>query len=185
MNKEISITSDLPEGNTGGPPEGAQQIGLVPCRCCCSWPGVASCRGLLEVGVILLRKHVVSADQLLQDERALRLDGSAHQSRDFPLLGTAALALVPGAIAAWPLARHSRAWLRSSLLPACWAAFPWIHGLAVLLVVLGIAVRLVPMLERRAAGLRRFIVVSFPGVAATGGDPGIVGLGAALDRTAP
>ena len=52
-----------------------------------------------------------------------------------------------------------------TLLPPVWAAFPRIYGAAGLLLALGIAARLVPMLERHADGFRRLVRGSFPVVA--------------------
>ena len=128
----------------------------------CAWCGLVS--GLLEVGVVLLRKHVITSDQFY------RMSG--HFVWMVPLINLG-IVLAVGLVLS-PLVvgnRRPGRWLATrtlavlALLPACWSAFPWIFGPAVLLVVLGIAVQLVRMLERRAAGLRRFILVSFPAVA--------------------
>ena len=53
-----------------------------------------------------------------------------------------------------------------TLLPAVWAALPRIYGAAGFLLAAGIASRLVPVLERRKAGLARLVRLSFPAVAA-------------------
>src|SRR5262249_20277382 len=52
-----------------------------------------------------------------------------------------------------------------TLLPPVWAAFPRISGGAGVLLALGIGARMVPALERHAAGFRRLVRVSFPVVA--------------------
>jgi arylsulfatase A-like enzyme len=126
-----------------------------------AWCGLVS--GLLEVSVILLRKHVLTADQFY------RLSG--HFVWMVPLINLGIFLAAGLLLSLLFLGNRRRGrWLGTrglaalTLLPACWAAFPWIHGVGVLLVVLGVAGQLVPMLERRAAGLRRFILVSFPGV---------------------
>ena len=56
-------------------------------------------------------------------------------------------------------------------------AFPQIYGLAWLVVALGVAARLVPLLERHARAFRRFVQVSFPLALAIGGDPVGIALG--------
>jgi len=56
----------------------------------------------------------------------------------------------------------SRALCALTLLPMFLIAFPQIYSLAWLVVALGVAARLVPLLERNARGLRRLVHVSFP-----------------------
>ena len=63
-----------------------------------------------------------------------------------------------------PLARHSPLGALT-LLPPIWAASPRIYGPAGFLLALGIAARLVPVLERHATGFRRLVRISFPVVA--------------------
>jgi arylsulfatase A-like enzyme len=126
-----------------------------------AWCGLAS--GLLEVGVILLRKHSITTD------RFYRMSG--HFVWMAPLINLGIFLALGLILSMFFLGNRRRGrWLATrglaalTLMPACLAAFPWIYGLAVLLIVVGIAVQLVPMLERHAAGLRRFILLSFPGV---------------------
>jgi arylsulfatase A-like enzyme len=52
-----------------------------------------------------------------------------------------------------------------TLLPPIWAASPSLYGWAGLLLALGVAARLVPIIERHAAGFARLVRVSFPAVA--------------------
>ena len=52
-----------------------------------------------------------------------------------------------------------------TLVPVFLVALPWIHGLAWLLVTLGVAVRLVPALEQHSAVFSRLMRLSFPVVA--------------------
>jgi arylsulfatase A-like enzyme len=118
----------------------------------------------LEVGAILLRKNVFEANQFY------------GMGRDFvwlvPLINLG-IFLSAGVMLSLAVLWHRRLgrWVAArglaalTLLPACWAAFPWIFGPAGFLAVLGIAIRVAPMLERHAAGLRKFILVSFPAVA--------------------
>ena len=49
-----------------------------------------------------------------------------------------------------------------TVLPPLWATFPRIYGLAGIILAVGIAVRLVPSLERHSVGFRRCMTISFP-----------------------
>ena len=51
-------------------------------------------------------------------------------------------------------------------MPVLLVAFPRIYSLAWLVVALGLAARLVPLIERASLAFRRFVVVSFPAVVA-------------------
>jgi arylsulfatase A-like enzyme len=122
------------------------------------WCGLVA--GLLEVGAILLRKHLFDAD------RAIRL--SHHFLWLVPIANLCiflALAVVGFAVASiWP---HRGRWLFSralatgTLLPPVLALFPKIYGAASLLVAAGIAVRVVPIIERNCWRLQPFFPVGF------------------------
>ena len=108
--------------------------------------------------------------------------GPADQSAGFPAPGRGPVA--PGrdvgvAGGHW-LPRGCSAAL--TLLAPFWAAFPRIYGLAGLLLALGVATRLVPVLERRAAGFRRLVRLSFPVLAGLVRDPGGIALGMRPDQ---
>jgi hypothetical protein len=60
----------------------------------------------------------------------------------------------------------ARALCALTLLPAVWVALPRIYGAAGFLLAVGIASRLIPVLERRQACLQRLVRSSFPIVAA-------------------
>ena len=65
----------------------------------------------------------------------------------------------------WPrLGSHfaARSLCGLTLLAIIWAAFPRIYGPAGFILAVGIAARLVPLLEQSAAGFRRFVRFSFP-----------------------
>src|SRR5262249_10331666 len=161
MDKGMSQTLDPTAGNS---PESLRspvsvRLGFLSFLGLSAWCGLGS--GLLEVGVILLRKHALTTDQFYRM--------SAQFVWMVPLINLAIF------LAAWLLLsllilvnRRRGRWLATralvalTLLPACWAAFPWIYGLGILLVVLGIAVQVVRVLERRAVGFRRFILTSSP-----------------------
>jgi arylsulfatase A-like enzyme len=121
--------------------------------------------GLLEVGVIVLRTHTIGPNHFY------------WMSRQFVwlipltnLLIVVALGLVSATLAlCWP---RRGSWLAArllctlTLLPVLWAGWPGIYGPAGLILALGIAARLVPVLERRPAGWRRCLRVSFPALVA-------------------
>ena len=65
-----------------------------------------------------------------------------------------------------------------TMLPPIWAASARIYGPAGFLLALGLATRLVPVLERHATGFRRLVRVSFPIVACLVPIPGGVVFGA-------
>ena len=94
---------------------------------------------------------------------------SRHFIWAIPLINLAIFVFV-GAIL-WLLAervgRRGRAiavWLLGALimLPPFWVAFPGVYSLAGLIMVLGVAARLVPVLRRRTVGFRRLVHGSFP-----------------------
>jgi arylsulfatase A-like enzyme len=123
------------------------------------WCGLVA--GLLEVGAILIRKHLFDAD------RALRL--SHHFAWLIPVANLCifiALAVVGSAVVSiWP---HRGRWLFTRTLAACTllppilAMFPKIYSAALLLVAAGIAVRIVPIIERNCWRLRPFSLAGFP-----------------------
>ena len=127
---------------------------------------MGSLSGLLEVGVVLLRKHVLTAD------RSYRM--SEHFVWMVPLINLAIFLavglvlspLLPGKTERRAAGSPRAALATLTLLPACLAAFPWIHGLAVLLVVVGS--RHAACADARAACGRPgpFILFSFPAFAA-------------------
>jgi arylsulfatase A-like enzyme len=124
-----------------------------------AWCGLVA--GLLEVGTIVLRKQMFDPDQLYKMSR--------HFVWLIPLanLGvflTLAL-LVCGVKLVWPRPGRwlfTRGLCAMALLPPMLVAFPRIYSLAWLVVALGIATRLVPLLERERRILGQFVLASFP-----------------------
>jgi hypothetical protein len=124
-----------------------------------AWCGLFS--GLLEVGSTVVRKRFVDVNQFYWTSR--------HFVWLVPLINL--LIFLALGVAVWLVAlrsprRSRRLWAlllcALTLLPPFWAAFPRIYGLAGFLLVLGVAVQLVPILERHVGGLRRLVRVSFP-----------------------
>ncbi len=123
------------------------------------WCGLVS--GLLEVGALVLRKEAFDPNQLYWMSR--------HFVWLIPVTNVClflALGIVLGSVTL--AARRRGSWLATrllcalTLLPAALVAWSQIYGWAWLLVAAGISSRLVPALERRAAGAGRMVRVSFP-----------------------
>ena len=124
-----------------------------------AWCGLVA--GLLEVAVIVLRKRLFDADQILKL--------SHHFVWLIPVANLCifiALAIFGSAIVLiWP---HRGRWLFTralaafTLLPALLAALPKIYASALLLIAAGIAVRIVPIIERNHRRFHRFLLAGFP-----------------------
>jgi arylsulfatase A-like enzyme len=117
--------------------------------------------GLLEVGTIVVRKQTFDPNRLYEMSR--------HFVWLIPLTNLSLFLASGVALKLLALAWPRRIdWLAPrllgalTLLPPLLVGFPRIHGLAWLVVALGIAARLVPELERRAAGLHRLLRLSLP-----------------------
>jgi arylsulfatase A-like enzyme len=137
----------------------ANRLGIISCLLLSAWCGLVA--GLLEVGTIVLRKQVFDSDHLYKMSRHFVWLIPLSNLCVFLTLGLFGC----GVILVWP--RHGR-WLIKrglcaiALLPATLVAFPWIYGLAWLVVALGVAARLVPRFECSNGIVRRFVLVSFP-----------------------
>jgi arylsulfatase A-like enzyme len=137
----------------------ADRTGLAWLMLLSGWCGIVA--GLLEVGAIVLRKRVFDPDHLYKMSRQfvwLIPVSDLGVFLAFGLLGC-------GVVAVWP--RRGR-WLFTrglcalALLPPMLVAYPRIYSVAWLMLALGVAARLVPALERRGRGLRRFVLISVP-----------------------
>ncbi len=136
------------------------------------WCGLVA--GVLEVGAVVLRKQVFDSDHLYRMSR--------HFVWLIPLANACvflALGLVGcGLIVVWPSRGR---WLVArglgalALLPPILAVIPQIYSLAWFVLALGLAVQVIPLIERRSRGFRRLVLVSFPVAVAA-----VAGLGASL-----
>jgi arylsulfatase A-like enzyme len=124
-----------------------------------AWFGLAA--GLLEVSTILLRKRVIDPDHLYRMSR--------HFVWLIPVSNLSlflALALLStGIVLLWPRRGRwviVRLFCALAILPALLVAFPRIHAAASMVLALGLAARLAPVLERRLHGFRWFMRVTFP-----------------------
>ena len=126
-----------------------------------AWCGLLA--GLLEVATIVIRKCLFDSNHLYGMSRHFVWMIPATNLCVFLALG------VFGCVFAFVGPRRGH-WLflrvlcALTLLPALLIAFPEIYSLAWLLVALGVALRLVPLLERRAQAFRWLVQVSLPEV---------------------
>ena len=135
--------------------------GLLSVLVLSGWCGLVA--GLLETGILFLHKQYFDRNQFY---------GKSMQFAWLIPLANLLLFLVAGS-ALSPIirlgARARRVAIRFlatlALLPPLLAAFPRIHGAALLVLAVGAAVRLVPLIERRPAGFARLVRLSFPGAA--------------------
>jgi arylsulfatase A-like enzyme len=124
-----------------------------------AWCGLVS--GLLEAGTIVARKRTFDPNHLYEMSRHFVWLIPLTNLGLFLVLGVA----LKGLARAWP---RRADWLAPrllaalTLLPLLLVSWPKIHGLAWLVVTLGAAARLVPVLERHAAGVRRLVRASSP-----------------------
>jgi arylsulfatase A-like enzyme len=144
-------------------PKPACGMGFISVFAMSAWCGLVA--GLLEVATIVVRKQVFDADRLYKMSR--------HFVWLIPMSNLCvflALGLFAGAVV-WVWPRHGQWWFMRllcafTLLPSFMVAFPRIYGLAWLVVAAGMAARVVPFIEGKSRGFRRFVLVSFPAAGA-------------------
>ena len=159
-----SWTSNVDEaGLTSLPSDyhGARRSGSLRILFLSAWCGLVA--GLFETGITILRKRYVDLNHA---------NGvSGHFVWLVPVVNLVTFVII-GVILSL-VVRHGRRaqWMATralgtlALLPPFWAAFPRIYAPAGLLLMMGVASRLVPALERRATGLARVVWLSFPAAA--------------------
>jgi len=163
----ISRTAAVTKAGTAGgsaPSPDKNRLDLISLLFMSAWCGLVA--GLLEVGAIVLRKEVLDADHFYRMSR--------HFIWLIPLSNLAVFLTVGllgcAVILVWPRpARRlfSRVLGALTLLPPLLVIFSRIYSLAWFLVALGVATRLIPLIEERASrGFRRFVLVSFPAAVA-------------------
>ncbi|WP_205679163.1 sulfatase [Aquisphaera insulae] len=159
MNRRLTVATDLE--SEGSPPAGprTERPGLVEALVLSAWCGLVA--GLLEVGTIEVQKRLFDPNKLY------------HLTRHFvwliPLtylglfLALGFLGWIVGRVAPrrgwWSVKRFLCALV---LLPMALIAFPRVYTLAWLVLALGVATKLVPVLESRGRWTRRVILASFP-----------------------
>ena len=164
MTSRIDVDAEASTAGSSLQDPVANRLGLIPIVFLSAWCGLVA--GLLEVGTIVLRKQLFDSNHLYE------------MSRHFPWLIPVAdlcVFLVLGLVGclvslAWPRRAHwlfGRGLCTLALLPIVLAAFPRIHGLACLVLALGMSARLVPLFERNARGFQWFVRASLPVALAT------------------
>jgi arylsulfatase A-like enzyme len=137
------------------------RLGFLSIIVLSAWCGVVA--GLLEVAAIVLRKQFFDPNHLLRMSR--------HFVWLIPLSNVCVfltLGLLGGGVLL--VGRHHGRWLFTrvlgalTVLPCLLVAFPRIYALAWSVVALGVAVRLLPLIDPR--GFRRFVLLSFPAAVA-------------------
>jgi arylsulfatase A-like enzyme len=159
MTSRTDVVSKAETTGSATPGVAVSRLGFTSLLVLSAWCGLVA--GSLEVSTIVFRKQVFDPNHLYKMSR--------HFVWLIPLSNVfvfMALALLGGSvILVWP--RHGR-WMFTrilcaiTLLPCVLVAFPRIYGLAWFIVTLGMAARLVPLVERRRRAFRRFVLVSFP-----------------------
>jgi arylsulfatase A-like enzyme len=126
-----------------------------------AWCGLAA--GLLEVGLRVLCRIINPTDRLYQVSRHFVWLAPLTYLLLFLAMGLffAAITRLSPRRGGW-LSR--RLIVACCLVPALMVAGPQIHIAAWVILALGIVSRLVPLLERHAIGLRRWMLWSFPGL---------------------
>jgi arylsulfatase A-like enzyme len=141
-----------------GAPASNRRPGFLSILVLSAWCGLIA--GLLEVGTIVLRKHLVDPNRLSKMSRHFVWLIPVSNVGVFMALGALACAIAllwPGR-GRWLFKRGICGLL---LLPSLLIAFPRIYGLAWLVVALGVAARIVPFVERLGRGFRRLVIYSF------------------------
>jgi arylsulfatase A-like enzyme len=137
----------------------ANRLGFFSLFLLSAWCGLAA--GLFEIAVIILRKRTFDFNHLYWISRHFVWLIPLINLLIFLILGLVLSVLV------WRFGGRGR-WLAIrllaalTLLPSIWAASSRIYGPAGFVLALGLATRLVPLLERHATGFRWLVRVSFP-----------------------
>ena len=158
ISQTAAITKAEGLGSSIGAPASNRPLGIFSILVLSAWCGLIA--GLLEVGTIVLRKHLIDPNHLFKLSRHFVWLIPASNVCVFATLGVlgCAIALVWPDRGRWLLMRH---FVALFLLPLLLVAFPRIYGLAWFVVTLGLAARLVPFVERHGRGFRRFVRHSF------------------------
>jgi arylsulfatase A-like enzyme len=135
------------------------QPGFISLLVLTAWCGVVA--GLLEVGTIVIRKQLFDPDHLYKLSRHFVWLTPLSNLCVFLAIGFcgSCLSLIWPGRGRWLVTRTLGA---MTLLPSMLVAFPRIYSLAWLVVALGLAMRLVPLIERHRRGFRRSVVTSMP-----------------------
>lgn len=156
-----AIPGDIPPSTIGTGPSGPGPVRLRPLDILIlsAWCGLAG--GLLEVAARIVGKGLFASNHLQMMSRHFVWLVPLSDLVLFVVLGffLALLAAIWRRFGRW---LGPRLVIAMALLPALVLLLPWIHESAWFLFASGAAVRLAPAVERRATGLRRRLLVTFP-----------------------
>jgi arylsulfatase A-like enzyme len=147
----------------GGRPKTARRLGPVDVLMLSAWCGLAA--GWLEVATRVLLKSIIVTDRMHQMSRHFVWAAPISNLLVFSVAGLflAAGARLSSRRAGWLAPRFICA---AAITPVFMVAVPQVYTLAWLFLASGIAMRVVPMLEREAAGWRWWLIATFPGLLA-------------------
>lgn len=164
MNPPTLLQRFVTSGESDRSAEQPDAAGVPSLLALAAWCGLLG--GLLEVAAIVLRKRFLDTNQLLGMSR--------HFCWLIPLTDMMLVAIL--ALMASPLTLIrpragrrllSRLLAAMALLPMLLAAFPRVYALAWVVLAAGMAMRVVPFLERHGTLTRRVVIVSGPILALT------------------
>jgi arylsulfatase A-like enzyme len=135
-----------------------QRLRFLPILVLSAWCGVVA--GLLETGITILRKRYIDLSHANGVSVHFVWLVPSVNIVLFVLIGLILTLLARRGVRGEWFAGRGLATL--ALLPLFWAAFPRIYAPAGLLLMMGLAAKLIPALERRAAGFARVVRLSFP-----------------------
>ena len=163
MISQTAVVKEIVAKDSAGRGAGGRRLRAYQLLALSLWCGLVA--GPLEVGATRAAQAYLRPQSVLLDEPPFRLADPPDESADLPCSGHGVLAhwrCAAAAGAGWA----ARLLCALTLLAPLWAAFPRIYGPAGFLLALGVAARLVPILERHAAAFRRCVLISFPVLAA-------------------
>ena len=153
---------------------GAHAPGFASLLILAVWCGMAC--GLLEVGTIIVHKRAFDTNQLYGMSRHFVWLIPMTNIIVFLVLG------LLGCLVSWAWPTRGR-WVFGrvlcalTFLPIVLVAAPRVYSLAWMVVALGVAARLVPLVGKHAAGFRRLVRMSFSPIDRRGGGLGHISLG--------
>ena len=160
LHEGVGVRASARPGLPGSSPQklADARLGSFSILVLSAWCGLIA--GLLEIGITILRKKYIDLDHFYGVSGHFVWLVPAVNLLIFVVLGLMLSRMVRWGVRGQRVATRVLGTL--ALVPPFWAAFPRIYGAAGLLLMMGVAARLVPALERRAASFCRVIRLSFP-----------------------
>jgi arylsulfatase A-like enzyme len=149
---ELVVTASSPMSSS------TSQINSLAILALSAWCGLVA--GLLEVAITVIRKKYFDADHFYGMGAEFIWLVPLVSFVFFSVLGLVLSQVVRWGRRAQKFATRTLATL--ALAPLFWAVFPRIYGAAGFLLMMGVALRLVPLIERHARSFGRVVHFSFP-----------------------